>query len=76
MLDYIEKCCFEKAVLEDAEIWRLHQKIAEKMGWMDFVKQDAILSLSNELCYHYARNAFSEGFYAGLRLAAEIGAQR
>ena len=75
MLDYIERCCFEKAVLEDVEIWLLHRELENQMGEMDFGKRDEILCLSNDLCYHYAQNAFSQGFSTGLRLAVEIGKQ-
>ena len=73
LLNYIEKCCFETATLENEEIWRIHRELEKKTGDMEFLRQDEILCLANELCCRYARNAFSEGFYTGLRLVSEIG---
>ena len=76
LLEHIQESCFEIATLENEEIWRVHRELGEKTEDLGFLRQDGILCLSNELCYHYARHAFSEGFYTGLRLVAEIGTQR
>ena len=76
ILDQIKDCCFESATLENEGIRDRQKDLSELTEYLGFLKQDEILCLSNELCYHYARHAFSEGFYAGLRLVTEIGAQR
>ncbi len=72
LLDRVRECLFEEAQLENPVIQETHNRLSEMTAFLGFLEQDKILCVSNELCYHYAIRAFSEGFYGGLGVVSEI----
>lgn len=72
LTEQIKECCFETATLENEGIHVQQKNLSALTEYLGFAKQDKILCLCNELCYRYAEQAFSEGFYAGLRIVSEI----
>ena len=72
ILDQIKDCCFESATLENEGIRDRQKDLSELTEYLGFLQQDKILCLCNELCYRYAEQAYSQGFYTGLRIVSEI----
>ena len=70
--EQIRECCFESATLENEEIRQRQKDLSELTEYLGFLQQDKILCLCNELCYRYAEQAYSQGFYTGLRIVSEI----
>ena len=73
LMEQVKECCFESATLENDGIRQRQKDLSELTEYLGFLKQDKILCLCNELCYRYAEQAFSQGFYTGLRIVSEIG---